>query len=259
MFQKSGAVYTPLQISGTMIRRDYEGEIANLGDTVNIPTIADVTAQNLADGAQGSASTITASVTALVINKRAYVDFLVSSEAKLQSIPFMDNLRNLGIAAILRKMQDDIIAAISPSTSAPDHTIAYDSANVMADADLLEVIDLEKTANWPDSGRYLITGGLQYNDLMAISKFYDKTLGGNSDLSSGKLLAPVYGHQVDWTTANGNTSYLFHDSFMQMAIQQGLTVKVFDPGVNGQRGFRVNMDVLYGIKQVHNDRVISLS
>ncbi len=246
-------------VYNSIIRRDYEGEIANLGDTVNIPTIANVTAHNLADGATGSASTISASVTPLVINKRAYVDFLVSSEAKLQSVAFMDYIQTLGMQAIIRKMQSDIIALIVPSASAPDHQISYDNSNTLADADLLEALDLEKTANWPDDGRYLVTGGLQYNDLFSVDKFYLKTAAGIADVSSGKLTAPVYGHSCDWTSANGNTSYLFHDSFMQMAIQQGLSVKVFDPGVNGQRGFRVNMDVLYGIKQVHNDRVISLS
>lgn len=249
----ASVVYNPL------IRRDYEGDISAMGDTVNMPTIADVTALNLADGAKGDASTISASVTALVINKRAYVDFLVSSEAKLQSVPFTDNLRDLGVAALARKIQADIITAIAPSTSAPDHTIAYDTANTLADADLLEIMDLEKTANWPETGRHMITGGAQYNDLLGISKFYDKTLAGVTNISSGETLAPVYGHAIKWTTANGNSTHLFHDTFMQMAIQQALNIAVFDPGVNGQRGFRINMDILYGIKQVHSDRVITLS
>lgn len=246
-------------VFNSLIRRDYEGEIANLGDTVNIPTIANVTAQNLPDGATGSASSISATVTPLVINKRAYVDFLVSSEAKLQSIPFMDYIRTLGMQALIRKMQSDIVTLIVPSASAPDHTTSYDSSQTLADADLLEALDLEKTANWPDDGRYLVTGGLQYNDLLEIDKLYLKTVSGIADVSSGKMNAPIYGHSCDWTNAVGNTTFMFHDSFMQMAIQQGLTVKVFDPGVNGQRGFRVNMDVLYGIKQIHNDRVISIS
>jgi len=241
-----------------IVRRDYEGEISGRGDTVHIPSIADVTATDLLDGARNDAITITATVDDLVVDSIAAVDFKVSTLADLQSIPFMDELRARGSAAILRKIQDDMIAAVSPSASAPDHVIAYDSSTTLQDADLLEAFDLEATANWARSqDKYLVTGELQYNDIANIAKFYDKTLSGVAGVEQGKMLAPVYGHSVSSSTACGTTTYLFEGSFMQAAIG-GLNVSVTDLAVLGERGYRLNMDVIYGIKQVHNDRVITI-
>lgn len=242
----------------SIVRRDYEGEIANQGDTVHIPSIADVEASELLDGGRNDAITITATVDDLVVDLIAAVDYKVSTLADLQSIPFVNELRARGSSAILRKIQDKMISRVAPSTSAPDHVIAYDSSTTLADADLLEAFDLEATANWARSNdKYLVTGELQYNDLTSISKFYDKTLSGVAGVEQGKMLAPIYGHNVSSSTACGTTTYLFEGSFMQAAIG-GLNVKVTDLAVLGERGYRLNMDVIYGIKQVHNDRVITI-
>lgn len=242
----------------SIVRRDYEGEITGRGDTVNIPSIADVTATDLGDGARNDAVSLTISTTALVVDSIAAVDFKVSTLADLQSVPFMEEARMKAESAIMRKIQDDIIAAVAPSTSAPDHVIPYDSGSTLADADILEALDLEATANWShSSGRYLVTGEQQYNDFLGVAKFYDKTLGGNVDVASANV-GQIYGHTPMASSACGTTTYMFQDTFMQMAIQRGLNVTLTDLAVLGERGYRVNVDVIYGIKQMHNDRVITI-
>jgi len=243
----------------SIVRRDYEGEITSRGDTVNIPSIADVTATDLQDGGRNDAQTITATTTALVVDSIAAVDFKISTLAELQSVDFVEELRKKGSEAIMRKIQDDIIAAVAPSTSAPDHTIAYTTSTTLADVDLLAALDLEADANWSRlPGRYLVTGEKQMLDLVANSKFYDTTLGGNASLSAGAVTGSIYGHAPSGSSACGTTTYMFHDSFMQMAIQRGLNVTVTDLAVLGERGYRLNMDVIYGIKQVHSNRVITI-
>ena len=62
-----------------------------------------------------------------------------------------------------------------------------------------------------------------------------------------------------FTTVVGNTSYWFHRSFMTMAAQQGLNISVYDLGVEGKRAVRVNIDALIGIKQLDDERVVTLS
>jgi hypothetical protein len=243
----------------SIVRRDYEGEIAGRGDTVRIPSIADVTATDLGDGARNDAVTITATTTSLVVDSIAAVDFKISTLAELQSVPHMERLRVLAEQAIMRKLQDDIVAAVAPSTSAPDHTISYTTGSTLADADILAALDLEGTANWSQStDRYLVTGALQYNDLMGIAKFYDQTLGGNVSVAAGAATGKIYGHTPMQSTACGTTTYLFDGSFMQMAIQRGLNITLTDLAVLGERGYRLNVDLIYGIKQVHSTRVITI-
>ena len=61
------------------------------------------------------------------------------------------------------------------------------------------------------------------------------------------------------TSELGNVAYLFHPAFMTMAIQEAMDIKVYDLGVDGQRGHRVNTDLLFGIKQLDSTRVVKLS
>jgi hypothetical protein len=61
------------------------------------------------------------------------------------------------------------------------------------------------------------------------------------------------------TTVVSNTSYWFHPEFMTMAVQDQLNIEMFNLGADGVRGTRVNVDLLFGVKQLGNTRVVSIS
>lgn len=244
-----------------LISKDWEGEIASLGDTVNVthfPQFA--VAQNIAEDERVDADAITAENLQLVINKQTAKDFIVTKKAMVQSLDVMEQLRSHAMYAIMKKMQKDIIAAIVPNASAPDHSIAYDSGTTLALADLIEAKDLLDAQSVPDDGsRALVTGSAEYNDLFNITGFVSKDfIPAGSPLSEGAINLPVLGFKVRKTTEVGTTSYLFHPMFMTMAVQQAPEVGVYDLGVDGKRGTRVNMDVLWGLKQLDGLRVVSI-
>jgi len=246
-------------VFNSIIRRDYEGEIQERGDTVRIPSIPDVTANDINEGQKNDATASTATTDSLIINTETAVDFLITNRAKLQSIEFIDELEERAVNAIMQKMQTNIINLIVPSAASPDHQIAYDSGTTLADADLLEALDLEEDANWDQTGRVIVTGGRQKNDVIAITKFADKDTNlGSSPSSSGMITEPIYSHTFMWTNAVSTTTYLFTPDFMQMAVQDGLNMNLKE-STDGSRTFRLEVDVLYGIKQIHDDRVISIS
>ncbi len=247
------------------VARDYEGEIANLGDTVYIPTLPDgavATVEN--EGSQTDAQAIVASTTALVINQRVVCDFAITDQSKLQSIPFMDNLRDIAINAILQKMQLLIIAGIVPSPSAPDHTIAYTSGTTLAKADISAAKRLLDAQNVPAENRILVTGSSQDNDLTNILELINSqynpanVAGGSAPIVTGQVRNPVLGFQPRPTTASGNVTYCFHRSFLQMAVQKALTMTLYDQGVVGKRSYRLNVDLLFGLKQNFNTRVVQI-
>lgn len=243
------------------IDMSYEGEISSLGDTVNISTIEDFDEANiLAEGAAGDTDLTTISSQALVINKRIYKDFEVTNRAKLQSLPFMDSLREKAVFSINKKMQQLIIDAIVPSASAPDHAIAYDSGSTLALADILEAKELLDAQNVDENNRTAVLGSAQINDLFLITGFVSRDfIPQGSPLTSGQIQTPICGFMPKLTTVVGNTSYWFHPSFMTMAVQQALNISVYDLGVEGIRASRVNVDVLMGLKQLSNLRVVTLS
>ncbi len=239
------------------ISTDYEGDIADLGDRVNIASFPEFDeGEELAEDARSDAKAITVTSQALVINKRVVKDFIVTKKALLQSLPAMDKLRELAVYSILKKIQATIIAAIVPSPSAPDMTAAFGSATTLGLADLLDAKEALDTANVPVGDRHGVFGPAQTNDVFNITGFMSSDfVTASNGLASGKLPPELAGFAPHLTTVAGNVSYFFHRSFMAMASQQGMDVKEYDLGVDGKRATRVNLDTLYGLKQLDNVRV----
>lgn len=252
-------------IFAASISKDYEGEIQALGDSVNINYVPEFSAAlDLAEDAAGDADAVTIAGYQLVINKRAYKDFIVTKNALLQSLPFVDKVREKAVFAIMKKMQADIIAALIPSASVPDHQISFTSGTTLALADILAGKELLDTQNVPDDGmRKLFSGVAQWNDLFNITGFVNRDYipagsPAEAPYSSGAIPTPLLGFQADWTTELGNVAYLFHPSVMTMAAQQGLNVAVYDLGVEGTRASRVNCDLLWGLKILDNKRAVKI-
>lgn len=242
------------------IAQDYQGDISALGDIVNISTIPQFDlADEILENEKANADSVTVSTQQLTINKQLVKDFILTKKAMAQSIDAMNELRDLAMHSIMKKMQAIIIAAIVPSTS-PDHSLAYTSGTTLALADILAIKELLDNADVSEVGRTMILGAAAYNDLFNITGFNSRDfIPSGSPLSSGAITAPVCGFDVKWTSEVGTVSYFFQPMFMQMAVQQLPEVKVFDQGVEGKRSVRVNLDVLWGLKQCSDLRVGTLA
>lgn len=240
--------------------RSYEGELS-LGDTVQISEIPDFDdATLLSEGAAADSDAVTVTQHSLVINKLAHKDVILTKRALLQSLPMMNELRDKCIFSILKKMEADIIAAIVPSASAPDHTIAYDSGTTLGLADILEAKELLDEADCPMDNRQMVLGSEQYADLFNINGVTSRDfVPAGSPLSSGQVQVPVAGFQVHLGTRVGDTAYFFHPSFLTMAVQSQLAISEFDLGAQGIRGKRLNVDLLYGLVQMDDERVVTIS
>ncbi len=243
------------------VDQSYAGEIRSLGQILNISTISDFDqADELAEGAAGDTEVPTYSKQQLTVNKRVYKDFMVTDEVELQSLPHMDVLREKAVYAIQKKIQQIIIDNISPSTSAPDHVLAYASGTTLALSDILGAKELLDAQNVDSANRVGVLGSAQINDVFNITGFVSRDfIPSGSPLSSGMIETPLCGFQIKLTTVVGNTSYWFHPSFFALAIQKQIGVKAFDMGVEGGREFRVNTDCLLGQKQLSNIRVVSIA
>lgn len=243
------------------VGREYENEIQALGDTVNItdwPQFDE--ADEILENEAVSADSVTANTTQLIINKQVAKDYILTKKAARQSIDSQNALSDLANHAIMKKMQSLIIAEIVPSASAPDHQIAYDSGTTLALADILEAKELLDDSDVEEMGRTLITGSAQFNDLFNITGFTSRDfIPAGSPLTAGAITTPLMGFTHKWTSEAGSTSRFFNPIFLQMAVQQSPEVNVYDLGTQGKRASRVNMDVLFGIKQVSDVRVVSVS
>jgi len=245
----------------SLISADYEGDIRDLGDIVNISSFPEFdSGEELAEEGRSDAKAITVTSQQLTVNKRVVKDFIVTRLATLQSLPHMDKLRELAVYAIMKKVHSTIIATIVPSASAPDHSVAYDSATTLALADILEVKELLDAQDVPAANRHMVLGAAQSNDIFNITGFTSSDfMQTGSPLSTGQLPSGLLGFMPHLTTEVGNTSYFFHPTFMTMAMQEGMRVNEYDLGVDGKRGVRVNCDLLWGLKQLDSLRVCTLA
>lgn len=246
-------------VFSSIVSRDYEGEIRDIGDRVNVSSFPEFDeGEELAEDERADASAITVSGQQLVIDSRIVKDFIVTKKAILQSLPHMDKLKQLAIYSIMKKMERIIIEAIVPSAAAPDHAIAYDSGTTLALADLLEAKELLDDANVPASERHMVLGSAQLNDLFNITGFMSSDFAMSGGLMTGQPPSALLGFSPHYTTLVGSVAYLFHRSFMTVASQQGMEVKEYDLGVDGKRATRVNLDTLFGKKQLDNKRVVTI-
>lgn len=244
-----------------VISKDYEGEIQDLGDTVNIssfPEFSDGT--ELAEDARSDADSVTVSGQQLVINKRVVKDFIITRNSIAQSLPAMDKLSFMAAHAIMKKMESTIISTVVPNAAAPDHSIAYDTGTTLVLADLLEGKELLDAQDVPQGGRHLVVGSAQLNDIFNITGFTSSDfLVSGAPIQTGQLPQALLGFMPHFTNLVGNVTHLFHESFMTMAVQEGLNIKQYDLGVDGKRAVRVNLDVLWGLKQLDGLRVVTIS
>lgn len=245
----------------SLISRDYEGEIQALGDRVKISTLPEFSdAEILGEADRADASALQASQQELLINKMIVKDFMVTSRALLQSIPFMEKMKELAIYSINKKIQAEIISLTVPNAAAPDHSIAYTSGTTLALADLLAAKELLDAQNVPMGNREMVVGAAQLNDIFNITGFTSSDfVASGAPLASGQLPAQLLGFKPNFTTVVGNVSYFFNTSYMTIAAQKGMTVSEHDQNVNGLRATRVNCDTLIGIKQLDGLRVVSIS
>lgn len=244
------------------IAQDYQGEISALGDIVNITSIPQfASAYDLAEDERADADAVTMTTAQLTINHQIVKDFILTDKVLKQGLDAQMELRDLAIFSVLKKMQALIIADIVPSSSAPDHQIAYDSGSTLSLADLLEAKELLDAQSVPNDGkRVLAVGQAQLNDLFVITGFSSKDFIDNgSPMTSGEMSQSILGFKLKWSTECGAVTRMFHSSFMQMAVQKMPEVKEFDLGVDGKRAKRVNVTAMFGNVQVDSERVVEIS
>lgn len=259
----SAAFYPTLLASlpfNDSVAKDYQGEIAQLGDTVHISDLPQFDmATEIGEAEAVDADAVTVNGQSLVINKQVAKDFQITKKAQLQSIDAMNALRDLALYSILKKMQSVIVAEIVPSASAPDNTISYTSGTTLALADILAAKKLLDASDVEKPGRVLITGTDQENDLFNITGFVSRDfIAAGSPLTSGDIPMPVLGMAVKSSTLLGSTTYAMHPLAVQLAVQSAPAVEVVSRGGEGIRATRVNMDVLFGVKQCSNKRVVTV-
>ena len=237
---------------GSLVNKEYQGSIQNLGDTVyvsqiNAPTGELRTAGTDADSFNSEAlSTTRISVQA---NKRAVASLEIEDLVQLQSqIGAQDSeIRASLMFAVEKQVNDYLKTLVAPSTSSPDHLI--NSVTDLNASQLSAVRLLAAQAKWAkDKGWFGLIDPSYYSDLLnATTLTSSDYVGGDAPVVAGQIANKRFGFNMfEDNSLNTDRALFFSPDFLHMVVQQQPRFKISDMHANGKFGYKISVDLVFG-------------
>lgn len=225
---------------------DLSSAVDQGGDQINIPNIAQMTANTKTNGAEVTLNSDVETDINLVINKWQEVSFLIEDFEARQVAAVYDLqekfARNAGYTAAA-KLEDALIALFSGFTQ-----IVGASDATLVDSDIRKAIQYLDDADAPQEDRaFFLCPATMWDDIMAIDKFVlANESGGRGPVTSGPV-GMLYGYKVYVTSrcsdGDGGVQAFAHKDALVYASSR---VRVQSNYVPQRLGTLVTADVMYG-------------
>lgn len=240
-------------VMARLVIRDYEGEIKQKGDTVNIAEISNLTARDKSASTDVTYETITEDLLTISIDKHKYAGFKLEDIVKIQAnVDLMKKYNNKVGYALAKQIDSDLLALYAGlSQSVGTDGTAISAANFLAAIQYLDLADA------PETERYGVFNGGDKASFLDVDDFvrYDSMgIGGNlSPIVTGRF-GELYGVQVFFSnnvtttgSPSGNHNLVFHKEAFALAMQRDIRVQAqYDIDALADK---VVGDVLYGVKE----------
>lgn len=242
------------------VNRDYEGEIKNLGDTVKINQIGDVTVGDYT-GSVGEAEELTSTQTTLTIDQAKYFHFKVEDiEATQANVNLVDEAMRRASVKISNEIDQYIASFVKDAkiTVGSASTPVALTTPAQAYDQLVDLKVLLNSKNVPQEGRFVVVppefvGLLEKDD--RFTKNYDK------DVLANGVVGKVAGFDVresnNVPVKSGVYNILAGTSMAISYAGQIAKVKTYEP----EDGFATAVKGLYvfGAKTVLPDAICNLT
>ena len=157
-------------VMGNLVNRSFEADLANQGDTVNIPIPPSMAANNIAEGGSISAQNPSLGNAQVVINTHAESSFQIPDVTRVLAHPDLLNMYMMpAIISLAERLEQDLTQLYLNLT-------ANSSVGTSAVTITESVIDAAETALFtakvPDSlPKFLVCSGATYSDMRQITRF----------------------------------------------------------------------------------------
>ena len=237
---------------GSLVSKDYNGQIKNLGDTVYVSQINSPVGELRTAGTDAesfNSETMSTTRVAIQANKRAVASFEIEDLVMLQSqIGAQDSeIRASLMYAVEKQINDYLKTLVAPSTSAPDHLI--NSVTDLNAAQLSAVRLLAAQAKWAkEKGWYGLIDPSYYSDILNASTLTSSDYtGGDAPIVAGQVANKRFGFNLfEDNSLNTDRALFCHPDFMHLVLQQEARFKISDLHSNGKFMFRISVDVIFG-------------
>lgn len=243
-------------ILASLFSRDYEGEIANIGDTVKVNQLSLAPAQTITnDKDKFDFTKISVNQFVLTINRQTIHAVQITDLAKLQSYEFMMELMKEMTYEIMVKMEQEIMdyyKAKFTNTASPA---------VSSDLDAKDVGKFRTTlsrAKVPLADTHLVLSPEYYGDLLNKNQVISSEFVDGRPLLEQKVPSlnqfKVYEHNL----LPIDTGMAFHRSALQLAMQKGLSLKIVDMTSTGSLSYAVVGSIVWDMKEFDINRGLYL-
>jgi hypothetical protein len=244
-----------------LVRRDFEGEILRHGDTVNVPTLSNLTVGSKAADTDVEYAAVAESSVPIAIDKHKYVAFVVEDIVQVQSnVDLIGAYTGKAGYALAHRIDTDLLGLYSGlSQSIDEPATGEDWSDV-----ILEGIALLDEAGAPETDRHLVIRPGLKSELLKLDKFiaYGGVPGQPGPMRTGRI-GELYGCQV-WVTAQvpgSGSPTVYHNLLFQkeafaLAIQQAPRVQA-EHSVDAL-GTKVVVDTIYGLAELRDTFAVDI-
>jgi N4-gp56 family major capsid protein len=200
--QKTILAATEAAVIYNLVRRDFDGEINQQGDTVHVPLFSAVTTGDKTATNDVTFTNYTETTKDISIDTHKYFAYKVEDIAKVQSSPdLLSGYATQGGRAIAKARDVSLAtlftnAAITQNVGTANTSVAPASYSDITDAQIRRAIQYLDEAEAPAEDRYLVISPAQKNAMLGIAKFVEADkLGDNVTLKTG-VFGSIYGVSV---------------------------------------------------------------
>jgi hypothetical protein len=245
------------QVIAKRVNREFEGVIADMGDTVNIPSMSNFTAVDKTTNTDLEAEAFTHPVQQLVINKHKAVAVKIERFGERQAMPgYREKISSRLGYPIARVMETDLSALFDGFTGNTAVGTAGQEIGIAnyrtAWKNLVEAGAIEEAMTDEDTSIFLSPG--EYAAALSQEVLISKDYGDNGDAISKAALGAIFGSRVFLSNllesdgAGQHDNAWIHKNALTLAVQQKVRVETdYRPMAIATE---VVADCIYGFKEL---------
>jgi hypothetical protein len=277
----------PKFLMAELVNRDFEAEMAQVGDTLSVPIQPQMTTNNIGEGGTVTLQNPALGSVDVVLNKHQEASFMVPDYTKLLVKPdLMKIYGGSAISALAKAIETDIINNFL--------YMSFNTAVGAAGSAMTEgTLDLAETSLFnalvPEDGRMFgVFNSTAYGELRQISRFTERRMVGGvgEAIKSGQLNDPIKGiipfrsQLVPVVAGSPNTVYnlVFHPDAMVFVTRRlpevpagmgavsefvedpvsGYTFRIIMSYNPNELGVQMTVDVLYGTSPLRQEFAVQV-
>ncbi|MCS7042135.1 MAG: hypothetical protein NZR01_05030 [Bryobacteraceae bacterium] len=168
-------------VMGNLVNRDFEPQLAQAGDTVNVPIPPTMVANNIAEGGTVQTQNPNVETAQIVLNTHAEATFQIPDVTKVIAVPDLLRLyMEPAMIALAEKVESDLLGLYSQFTAnTPVGTGGTALTEAVVDAAETALFNAKVPASEP---KYLVVDGNAYSQLRQIPRFSEYRTAGEAGL-----------------------------------------------------------------------------